>query len=95
FIRTRLDTIEQSPERTTALPTIALDQKYYKKIDMFQERFPKGAPSLIGCDRLEVHGDVRFGRGVKCAGNVRVINRARKQCKVPDNARLEGEVILE
>jgi UTP--glucose-1-phosphate uridylyltransferase len=95
FVRTRLETVEQNPERTTPLPSIALDQKYYKKIDMFQERFPKGAPSLMGCDRLEVHGDVRFGRGVKCFGSVRVINRARKQLKIADNTRLEGEVILE
>ena len=95
FIRTKLETIEQSPQRTTPLPSIALDQKYYKKIDMFRERFPKGAPSLLHCERLEVHGDLRFGRNVKCVGTVRVINRARKQLKVPDNARLEGEVILE
>ncbi|MBU1042693.1 MAG: UTP--glucose-1-phosphate uridylyltransferase [Proteobacteria bacterium] len=95
FMRTKLETIEQSPERTTALPSVALDQKYYKKIDMFQERFPKGAPSLIGCDRLEVHGDVRFGRGIKCIGSVRVINRARKQLKIADNTLLEGEVVLE
>ena len=94
-LRTKLETIEQNPERTTPLPSVALDQKYYKKIDMFQERFPKGAPSLIACDRLEVHGDVRFGRGVQCVGSVRVINRARKQLKVADNTRLEGEVILE
>lgn len=95
FVRTKLETIEQNQERTTPLPSIALDQKYYKKIDMFQERFPKGVPSLLGCDRLEVHGDVRFGRGVKCIGSVRIINRARKQLKVADNTRLEGEVILE
>jgi UTP--glucose-1-phosphate uridylyltransferase len=95
FLRTKLETIEQNPLRTTPLPSISLDQKYYKKIDMFQERFPRGAPSLLACDRLEVHGDVRFGRNVKCTGNVRVINRARKQLKLPDNAQLEGEVILE
>jgi len=95
FIRTKLETIEQNPLRTTPLPSVALDQNYYKKIDMFQERFPKGTPSLLACERLEVHGDVRFGRGVKCVGNVRVINRARKQLKVADNTVLEGEVILE
>ncbi|MBU1231214.1 MAG: UTP--glucose-1-phosphate uridylyltransferase [Proteobacteria bacterium] len=95
FLRTKLETIEQSPQCATPLPAVVLDQKYYKKIDMFQERFPKGAPSLLGCERLEVHGDVRFGRNVKCIGNVRVINRARKQGRIPDNTRLEGEVILE
>ncbi|MDP3428110.1 MAG: UTP--glucose-1-phosphate uridylyltransferase, partial [Humidesulfovibrio sp.] len=95
FVRTKLEAVEQNPERTTPLPSIALDQRFYKKIDMFQERFPKGAPSLLGCDHLEVHGDVRFGRGVKCLGSVRIINRARKQVRIADNTQLEGEVILE
>ena len=95
FLRTKLETIEQNPARTTPMPAIVLDQRFYKRIDMFQERFPKGAPSLLGCERLEVHGDVRFGRGVKCTGNVRVINRARKQVRVPDGTVLEGEVLFE
>ncbi|OIN99477.1 MAG: UTP--glucose-1-phosphate uridylyltransferase [Desulfovibrionaceae bacterium CG1_02_65_16] len=93
YLRTKLETIEQNPARTTPMPTIALDNNFYKKIDMFRERFPKGAPSLIECDRLEVHGDVRFGRHVQMVGSVRVVNRSRKQAKVPDGARLEGEVI--
>lgn len=93
FIRTKLETVEQNPARTTAMPQIVLDQKFYKKIDMFQERFPKGAPSLIECERLEVHGDVRFGKGVRIKGQARVINRGRKQAKVPDGATIEGEVI--
>ncbi|MGE4265137.1 MAG: UTP--glucose-1-phosphate uridylyltransferase [Desulfovibrio sp.] len=93
FLRTKLETIEQNPARTTPMPSIALDQKFYKKIDMFQERFPRGAPSLLGCERLEVHGDVRFGKNVRVTGVTRVINRSRKQVRVPDGAQLEGEVL--
>ena len=95
FLRTKLETIEQNPARTTAMPSIALDQKFYKKIDMFQERFPRGAPSLINCERLEVHGDIRFGKNVRISGTTRIINRSRKQVKVPDGALLEGEVLYE
>lgn len=95
YLRTKLETIEQSPQRTTPMPAIILDQKFYKKIDMFQQRFPKGAPSLLGCERLEVHGDVKFGKNVRCLGSVRVYNRSRKQTKIPDGAVLEGDVTLE
>jgi len=77
------------------MPNITLDQKFYKKIDMFQERFPKGAPSLLACERLEVHGDVRFGKKVRITGVTRIINRTRKQVRVPDGAQLEGEVLYE
>jgi UTP--glucose-1-phosphate uridylyltransferase len=61
---------------------------------MFQERFPKGAPSLLECERLEVHGDVRFGRNVRIRGVTRVVNRLRKQARVADGAVLEGEVLF-
>ncbi len=94
FVRTKLETIEQNPARTAPMPAIALDQKFYKKIDMFQERFPKGAPSLLECERLEVHGDVRFGRNVRIRGVTRVVNRLRKQARVADGAVLEGEVLF-
>jgi len=95
FLRTKLETIEQNPARTTAMPSISLDQKFYKKIDMFQERFPKGAPSLLGCERLEVQGDIRFGRHVRITGVTRLVNRSRKPVRVPDGAQLEGEVLFE
>ncbi len=95
YLRTKLETIEQSPQRTTPMPAILLDQRFYKKIDMFQQRFPKGAPSLLHCERLEVHGDVRFGRGVRCVGNVRVHNRTRKQARIADNTTLTGDVTFE
>jgi UTP--glucose-1-phosphate uridylyltransferase len=95
YLRTKLETIEQSPKRLTPMPSILLDQKFYKKIDMFQERFPKGAPSLLECDGLEVHGDVRFGKNVRCLGQVRVYNRSRKQVRVADGAVLEGDVNLD
>jgi UTP--glucose-1-phosphate uridylyltransferase len=95
YLRTKLETIEQNPARTTPMPAIVLDQKFYKKIDMFLERFSKGAPSLIGCERLEVHGDVRFGKNVRISGVTRIINRGRKQVKIPDSSQLEGEEIYE
>jgi len=94
FLRTKLETIEQNPARATPMPAITLDQRFYKKIDMFQERFPKGAPSLIACERLEIQGDIRFGRGVKLSGQARLVNSTRKQVRVPDGAQLEGEVVF-
>lgn len=94
FVRTKLETVEQNSARTTPMPSVVLDQRFYKKIDMFQERFPKGAPSLLECERLEVHGDVRFGRNVRIRGVTRVVNRLRKQARVADGAVLEGEVLF-
>jgi UTP--glucose-1-phosphate uridylyltransferase len=50
-------------------PLITLDDKYYSTIDRMQERF-REVPSLQNCDSLTISGDVTFGEGVVCRGNV-------------------------
>jgi UTP--glucose-1-phosphate uridylyltransferase len=71
-------------------PYVELDPAHFKKIAEFDERFPAGAPSLIGCERLVVRGDVRFGRDVVARGDVEVRNDGPEQLEVPDGALLEG-----
>jgi len=56
------------PERADSLPYVALDSRYYKLLDDFEQRFPHGAPSLREAQRLEVQGDVTFGEGVVVKG---------------------------
>lgn len=75
----------------TAPPIVLLDMRYYKFISDLEARFPFGPPSLVGCQRLEVKGDLRFGRGVVCQGEVRLINESDGQVVVPDSAVLHGE----
>jgi UTP--glucose-1-phosphate uridylyltransferase len=58
----------------------------YRLLRDFEERFPHGPPSLRDAERLEVDGDVRFGRGVIVRGRARVEGPA----EVPDGAVLEG-----
>jgi UTP--glucose-1-phosphate uridylyltransferase len=54
------------------LPLVDLDPGYYKLIGDFDARFPSGAPSLRECRRLQVSGDVVFGRDVAVKGEVRL-----------------------
>jgi UTP--glucose-1-phosphate uridylyltransferase len=68
------------------LPIVELDSKCYKLIADFDARFPGGAPSLRECRRLEVSGDVTFGRSVAVKGEVRL----EGPLSVPDGAVLEG-----
>jgi UTP--glucose-1-phosphate uridylyltransferase len=51
-------------------PLIKLDDRYYKTIAAFEQRFPDGAPSLRGAGSLTVEGDWTFGRGVQVIGDV-------------------------
>jgi UTP--glucose-1-phosphate uridylyltransferase len=51
---------------------VDLDPRYYRLIDDFEARFPFGPPSLVACERLTVRGDVTFGAGVVCQGEVEI-----------------------
>ncbi len=58
------------PERAGNLPYVELASDYYKLLDDFDARFPDGPVSLREADRLVVHGDVTFGKGVRVRGAV-------------------------
>ena len=69
-----------------AIPVVELDPEYYKLIEDFDGRFPAGAPSLRDCRRLEVQGDITFGRDVVVRGEVRLEGPRT----IPDETELEG-----
>ncbi len=54
------------------VPTIELNDEFYKDITDFEERFKDGIPSLKRCKSLVVTGDVNFGRNVEIRGNVKI-----------------------
>ena len=79
-----------TPGRKCGDIVIELDSTFYWSIDNMDARFPHGAPSLIECERLEVRGDIKFGRNVRLVGNVRLINESAEQLEVEDGALIDG-----
>lgn len=55
-------------------PMVELDPQHYRVLRRFDEGFPDGVPSLIGCSHLRVEGAVRFAGGVVCRGRVSLRN---------------------
>jgi UTP--glucose-1-phosphate uridylyltransferase len=83
--------IAPAPERAGAgAPLVDLDPAHFKLLRDFDDRFAAGVPSLVGCERLEVRGDVAFGAGVVVRGAVTVEAPAGVQRRVEDGALLEG-----
>jgi UTP--glucose-1-phosphate uridylyltransferase len=68
-----------------AAPIVELSDEF-KLLRDFESRFPAGPPSLVDAQRLEVEGDVHFGRDVSVHGRVHVDGPA----EIPDGAVLEG-----
>ncbi len=83
-------------EETQVVATTAREEPFvelsgaYRLIDDFEARFPRGVPAIADCSSLTVAGDVTFGAGVRCVGEVRVGGSA--PWAVPDGAVLTGEV---
>jgi UTP--glucose-1-phosphate uridylyltransferase len=77
-------TVRLAPGRDAA-PLVELSDEF-KLLRDFESRFPAGPPSLVEAERLEVDGDVRFGRDVRVRGRVRVEGPA----EIPGGAVLEG-----
>lgn len=91
FVLTDRWQVVANPERTLGRAVIDLDPDHYKLIDDFDARFPHGPPSLLACERLEIRGDVRFGRDVTLEGDVRLVNETGVQAVIPDGATISGE----
>jgi len=77
-------TVRLAPGRDAA-PIVELSDDF-KLLPDFEAHFPSGPPSLIEDERLEVEGDVHFGRDVRVRGRVHIEGPA----KIPDGAVLEG-----
>ncbi|HET6741591.1 MAG TPA: UTP--glucose-1-phosphate uridylyltransferase, partial [Kribbella sp.] len=69
-------------------PYVDLDPEYFKILADFEARFPAGPPSLVRADRLEVRGDVAFGKDVVVVGEVEVTAPAGERKVIPDGTEL-------
>jgi len=65
--------ITLAPERNGVPPDVKLDGKY-KFTDAMEKLIPNGTPSLIGCKKLVIEGDVTFAKGVVIKGTVTIKN---------------------
>jgi UTP--glucose-1-phosphate uridylyltransferase len=84
--------VVSSPSRRVAAPPVVdLDPRFYRRVQDLELRFPHGPPSLVGCRRLVVRGDVRFGSNVVVEGDASIVHTGTTPRLVSDGARL-GDV---
>jgi UTP--glucose-1-phosphate uridylyltransferase len=82
--------VEPAPGRGDTPPLVDLDPRFYKLLRDFEARFPAGPPSLVGCERLTVVGDVVFGRDVVVRGVVRIEHDGDEPLRIEDGTTLES-----
>lgn len=68
-------------------PEVRLDH-HYRLIEGFERRFPSGVPSMSEARSLRVRGDVTFGAGVRCVGDVDL--EVQSPIVIPAGTQLSG-----
>jgi UTP--glucose-1-phosphate uridylyltransferase len=71
---------------------IHLDPRFYGKIDLFENRFNDGVPSLVDCDSLTIEGDVRFEADVTISGRIHIINRQNTQAVITRGTVIDQDI---
>jgi UTP--glucose-1-phosphate uridylyltransferase len=71
---------------------IQLDTDYFGRIDDFEKRFGRGAPSLIECESLIVEGDVYFESKVVVKGRVRICNTRKSPATIAAGTVIQGDL---
>jgi len=89
----KLNPARKSAGRTEAIK-IKLDSKYYGKFDLLEERFKEGEPSLVACDALTIHGDVRFEKGVVIRGTVTITNPGPAPAVIKVGTVIDRDLVL-
>merc|ERR1719444_128216 len=74
YVLTKDFRVELAPERNGVPPDVKLDGKY-KFTDDMEKMIPNGPPSLIGCKKLVIEGQVEFAAGVTLKGNCTFTNK--------------------
>jgi UTP--glucose-1-phosphate uridylyltransferase len=93
-LRSDVYELDEAGELTTTHegdePYVDLDPEYFKILADFEARFEAGPPSLVRADRLEVRGDVAFGKDVVVVGDVEVEAPAGERRVIADGTELRG-----
>lgn len=91
YILTESFEVVPSPARTFGPLVVDLDSDFFTSVGQLRDRLTDDdVPSLVGCERLTVTGDVRFGRGVRCSGSVAITAGDGGQRRVEDGEHLRG-----
>jgi len=71
---------------------IDLDPKYYGRIDLLEERFKDGVPSLVDCESLTIEGDVFFQKNITVKGTVKIKNSKNSRADIKEGTVIEGDL---
>ena len=94
FIFSDSEQLVLNPECCCDFIRIQLDPDFYGRLDLFDQRFKDGVPSLTACESLTIRGDVRFEEGVTIKGQVAIQNNQPSQAVIKKGTIIDNHMIL-
>jgi UTP--glucose-1-phosphate uridylyltransferase len=73
---------------------ISLDPKFYGRIDLLEERFKQGLPSLADCESLSIEGDVYFEDNIIIRGRVSIKNRLKSPAVIKKGTVVDQDLVF-
>ena len=90
--------LQINPKRAAAsqpdVIKITLDPNFYGKIDLLEERFQEGLPSLVDCDSLSIEGNVYFESEVSIQGSVSIKNTQASPAVIKKGTVIDSDLIF-
>ncbi|MGD9078017.1 MAG: UTP--glucose-1-phosphate uridylyltransferase [Desulfobacterales bacterium] len=87
-----------SPKRLSANRAdtikIKLDPKFYGKIDLLEDHFKEGLPSLVDCESINIEGDVYFEGDVTIKGSVSIKNSQDSPAVIKKGTVIDSDIIF-
>jgi UTP--glucose-1-phosphate uridylyltransferase len=87
-----------NPKRTAAsrpdVIKVKLDPRFYGKIDLLEERFQEGLPSLVDCESLSIEGNVYFESDVSIKGSVSIKNSQNSPAVIKKGTVIDSDMVF-
>ncbi len=90
--------LQINPKRAAAgrpdVIKITLDPNFYGKIDLLEERFQEGLPSLVDCESLSIEGNVYFENDVSIQGNISIKNTKASPAVIKKGTAIDSDIVF-
>jgi UTP--glucose-1-phosphate uridylyltransferase len=92
------ETLQINPKRIAAnrphTIKVRLDPNFYGKIDLLEERFKEGLPSLVNCESLNIEGDVYFEGDVAIKDRVSIKNNHDSPAVIKKGTVIDSDIVF-
>jgi UTP--glucose-1-phosphate uridylyltransferase len=92
------ENLQLNPRRPSAnradTVKISLDPKFYGRIDLLEEHFKHGLPSLVECESLSIEGNVYFEDKIVIKGRVSIKNRLKSPAVIKKGAVIDQDLVF-